>query len=71
MLTTDAFEQWVEENLINMHASVLRGIKANVLNAAQMPTRAEYNDEENTFKQLYGADENREAVLAVINSLKK
>ena len=71
VLTSEEFDQWVEDNIINTPRTVLAAIKANILNSANLPTLEEYHREEKTFHALYGADENRAAVLSVLNSLKK
>ena len=71
VLTSDEFDQWIEENIINTPRTVLVAIKLNILNSASLPTLEEYHQEEKTFKTLYGADENRAAVLSVLKSLKK
>lgn len=71
MLTDDDFAEWIDKNIVQTPATVLRALKQNLLASANFPTVEQYKNEEKTFRSLYGAEENRSAVLAVINSLKK
>lgn len=71
MLTDDAFSEWIEKNIVQTPTTVLRALKRNLLGSANFPTLEQYRNEEKTFRSLYGAKENRAAVIAVISSLKK
>ena len=71
VLSDDACFEWIDKNIVQTPTTVLRTLKQNLLGSANFPTLEQYKNEEKTFRSLYGAEENRAAVLAVISSLKK
>ena len=71
MLNDEDFSEWIDKNIVQTPTTVLRALKQNLLGSANFPTVDQYKNEEKTFRSLYGAEENRSAVLAVMSSLKK